>query len=117
MYLKQFVAPILMLCIITCQCNGQQRPRSKVWDFHSATWNMQGSQSVSGVSSWSVLAGILARGSDDSEHISVVALQETGDVPATATQLQTPRIGWMYRPDFLDTVIDEVRLFRWTTGK
>lgn len=79
---------------------------------------MQGSQSESGVSSWTVLSGILARGSDDSERISVVALQETGDVPATATQLPTPDIR---RMNLLDSntgiVLDEVRLFQWPTGK
>lgn len=114
MYLKQFVASILLLLSIICRC--QSTPK-RAWDFHTATWNMQGAQSTaSGSSSWTTLAGILGRGGDDTERIHVVALQETGDRPATAKRMADPDVTFLYRTDLQDTVTDEVRLFRWRTG-
>lgn len=79
------------------------------WDYHVATWNMQGAQGGGcGNSKWDTLRNVLQ---NSKSEISVMALQECGNQPMSARYL-----GLEYVTRINTSSSDRVESWRWIVG-
>lgn len=89
------------------------------WEFHCGTWNMQGAQ-VGELPSWSRLSKFLGYGygTNSSEvPISVMALQESGELPPpTARFLSNPDVHFMVNTRQSVQATDRITEYEWPTG-